>query len=178
MIHVRESTRIKGIFTSPPSFDIVLGIMSVYNLEQIKALIPHRDPFLFIDEVVECDDVGKIVAVKKITRDEYYFAGHFPGNPIMPGVIQVETIAQTAGILSIQLALAQGHKVLPLLTSIEKTKFRKVVRPGDVLRIEAFLVQQRRLSGKFRGRILVDGKVTCETELMCTMIPEEGGKIN
>ena len=147
--------------------------MSVYTLKQIKEFLPHREPFLFVDEVIECDDAKRIVAVKRLTPDEYYFAGHFPGNPVMPGVIQIETIAQTAGILSIKWALSHGHKIVPFLMSIAKTKFRKVVRPGDCLRIEVWLLQQRRLNGKFAGRILVDGKVTCETELMCAMVSEE-----
>jgi len=146
--------------------------MSLYNLEQIKQFLPHRHPFLLVDEILECDNVKSIVGQKVITPDEFYFQGHFPGNPIMPGVIQVETVAQTAGILVVLLARAKGADTLSLLASIEKTRFRKVIRPGDTLRIEASLIRCWGLNGKFAGRILVDGKVACETELMCTSIPK------
>jgi len=160
------------LFTFLQSFATLWFIMSLYNLEQIKEFLPHRYPFLFIDEVIECDNTENIVAQKMISSDEFYFQGHFPGNPIMPGVIQVETIAQTAGILTIILARAKGLDALPLLTSVERTKFRKVVRPGDALRIEARLMRIWGMTGKFSGRILVEGKMTCETELMCAMMPK------
>ena len=141
--------------------------MSAYGIETIKKLLPHRPPFLFVDEVLECDGEEFIVGQKRLADDEFYFKGHFPGNPVMPGVIQVETMAQTAGLLTIRLAEKKGLRIVPYLTTIDKAKFRRVVRPGDTLRIEARCAYIRGQLGKFRARILVDGKVASEAEISC-----------
>ena len=141
--------------------------MSSYGIDTIKQLLPHREPFLFVDEVLECDGEEFIAGQKRLADDEFYFKGHFPGNPVMPGVIQVETMAQTAGLLTIELAKKKGLRIVPYLTSIDKAKFRRIVRPGDVLRIEARRVYIRGLLGKFHAKILVGGKVASEAEISC-----------
>jgi len=147
--------------------------MSSYGIDTIKQLLPHREPFLFVDEILECDGETFIVGQKHITPDEFYFKGHFPGNPVMPGVIQVETMAQVAGLLTIEFAKTKGLNVTPYLTTINSAKFRRIVRPGDMLRIEAKLLQIRGLSGKFHGKILVNGKVASETEISCLFVKND-----
>ena len=144
--------------------------MSAFGIDIIQQLLPHRPPFLFVDEVLECDCKEFIVGQKRVMADEFYFKGHFPGNPVMPGVIQIETMAQTAGLLTIQLARSKGLTIMPYLTSIDKARFRRIIRPGDVLRIEAKLLQHRTLAGKFYAKILLDGKVASEAELSCVLV--------
>ena len=147
--------------------------MNSYGIDTIKQLLPHRDPFLFVDAILESDGEKFIVGQKKLSPDEFYFKGHFPGNPVMPGVIQVETMAQVAGLLTIEFANKKGLTITPFLTTINNAKFRRVIRPGDTLRIEAKLLRIHGLSGKFHGKILVNGKVASEAELSCIFVPND-----
>jgi len=147
--------------------------MSAFGIDIIQQFLSHRPPFLFVDEVLECDGKGFIVGQRRVDASEYFFQGHFPGNPVMPGVLQIETMAQTAGLLAIQLARAKGLSIFPSLTSVNRAKFRRIVRPGDVLRIEATLLQHRTLTGKFYAKIFVDGKVASEAELSCILVKND-----
>lgn len=134
------------------------------KIEDIKKILPHREPFLFVDEVVKIND-KKIEAIKKITGKEYFFPGHFPGNPIMPGVLQVEAMAQTGGILVLkQLPEASGK--LTLFLGIDKVKFRQQVRPGDTLKIVCELLNLKNNICKVYGKVYVGDKVACEGELL------------
>ena len=147
--------------------------MSAFGLDTIQHLLPHRPPFLFVDDILECDEKAFIVGQKRVVSEEFYFKGHFPGDPVMPGVIQIETMAQTAGLLAIQLAHRKGAAITPYLTGINKARFRRVIRPGDLLRIEATLLQHRNLTGKFYTKILLDGKIASEAELSCILVPKD-----
>jgi beta-hydroxyacyl-ACP dehydratase FabZ len=146
--------------------------MSTMDIQGILNILPHRYPMLMVDQVVECDlEKQRIVAIKNVTANEPYFQGHFPGNPVMPGVLQLEAMAQTGGILMKQLAADPSGTTFFL--TVDKAKFRKVVRPGDQLRIEAQIVNLRARSAKFEGRILVGDAVTCQAEMMCMLANEE-----
>ncbi|MDA8326072.1 MAG: 3-hydroxyacyl-ACP dehydratase FabZ [Nitrospiraceae bacterium] len=131
------------------------------NVKEIESILPHRFPFLLVDRIIEMVPGEKAVGVKNATINEHFFCGHFPGNPIMPGVLIVEALAQTAGVLAFKSGM-QGKAVY--FMSIEKVKFRKPVIPGDQVRLEVKVLQQRGKVWKFAGQAVVDGKVASEAE--------------
>ena len=139
------------------------------NVMDIQKILPHRYPFLLVDRVIEIEPNKKAVGIKNVTFNEPFFQGHFPGNPIMPGVLVVEAMAQVSGILAMHEG-AKGRSVY--FMSIDKAKFRKPVVPGDQLRFEATVLQKRNNVWKFAGQTLVDGKVVAEAEFKA-MISEE-----
>lgn len=143
--------------------------MAVLNIEDIMKILPHRYPMLLVDRIIECDDAKRIVGIKNLTVNEPFFQGHFPGFPVMPGVLQLEAMAQTAGILLNRISKRDGK--ITYFVSIDNARFRKVIKPGDQMRMELETVSVRSRSAKFSGKVLVDGAVACEAEMMC-MIPE------
>src|SRR5580658_11096288 len=131
------------------------------DIQEILGFLPHRYPFLLIDRIVDFERGKRLVAIKNVTVNEPFFQGHFPGYPIMPGVLVIEAMAQ-AGAL-IMLAEIEDRKTkLAVFTGIEKAKFRKPVTPGDQLRIEVEVLAMRSRAGRIAGRALVDGKLACE----------------
>ena len=138
--------------------------MSEMTKKDIENIIPHRDPFLLIDEILEIEPGKRIRGVKHVSEEEYYFKGHFPGNPIMPGVLQVETIAQ-AGAVAV-LILPENKGKLVLFAGIDKARFKRMVKPGDELIIEVEIESFRRNIGKGKGRATVDGKLACAADIM------------
>ena len=149
--------------------------MGMLGIEEIMKTLPHRYPMLLVDRIVECDDDKHIVGIKNVTANEPYFLGHFPGNPVMPGVLQLEAMAQTGGVLLIRLLKSGGT---PYFMAMDSVKFRRVVQPGDQMRIECELLQARPRLARFLGKIFVDGALASEAELMCMVAkPEakEGG---
>ncbi|NLB54577.1 MAG: 3-hydroxyacyl-ACP dehydratase FabZ, partial [Lentisphaerae bacterium] len=108
--------------------------MSSMDIDKIMSILPHRYPFLLVDKVLECDDETRIVGIKNVTINEPYFQGHFPSFPIMPGVLQLEAMAQVGGILICK--KTKVTEALPLFMAVDKAKFRTAIRPGDQLRIE------------------------------------------
>ena len=143
----------------------------ILTTSQIEKLMPHRWPFLLVDRIVEYDvEAKRIVGLKSVTATEWFFQGHFPGQPIMPGVLQVEALAQTMGIYVAQQP-GFGDR-LGLFASIEECRFKRIVTPGDQLRLE---VTMERLGSKFgrgHGVATVDGDVACDARLAFIIAPE------
>lgn len=128
-----------------------LGLAAPLDVPAIERVIPHRFPFLMIDRVVELSD-DKVIAIKNVSANEPYFAGHFPGHPIMPGVLQVEAMAQAGAVLALNQLADPGEKPLVFFMGIDKVKFRKPVVPGDQLRIEVQPTRKGGVSRKYGSR--------------------------
>jgi len=141
------------------------------NIKDIQNLLPHRYPFLMVDRIVEIEPEKRAVGIKNVTINEEFFQGHFPGNPIMPGVLIVEALAQLAGILAFQSGASEGQSVY--FMSIEKAKFRRPVIPGDQLRLEVSVLQYRGNVWKFAGNALVEDKIAAEVEFTA-MVTDRG----
>jgi 3-hydroxyacyl-[acyl-carrier-protein] dehydratase len=145
---------------------------TVLGSARIQALIPHRWPFLLVDRIVEYEPAaGHIVGEKAVTATEWFFQGHFPGLPVMPGVLQVEALAQT---MAVYVAQQEGFgDRIGLFAGIEECRFKRVVTPGDVLRLEVTMEKLGRRFGRGRAVASVDGEVACEATLSF-IIPPEG----
>lgn len=139
------------------------------DILQIQAILPHRFPFLLIDRVVEFDRKKKIVAIKNVTINEPFFAGHFPGNPIMPGVLTVEAMAQAGAVLLLS-EFEQRDEKLVFFTGIERARFRRPIIPGDQLRIEVVVLAWRSIAGRMAGKVFVDGKLVAEATISCAVV--------
>ena len=140
-------------------------------IKEIQELLPHRYPFLLVDRIVEIDPGTKAVGIKNVTINEEFFQGHFPGQPIMPGVLMIEALAQVAGILAFKSGAPLGKTVF--FMSIEKAKFRRPVVPGDQLRLEVSVLQHRGNVWKFAGSARVEEKVAAEAEFTAMVTDKE-----
>jgi 3-hydroxyacyl-[acyl-carrier-protein] dehydratase len=141
-----------------------------FDIQEILDFLPHRYPFLLIDRVVEFEPTKRLVAIKNVTINEPFFQGHFPGYPIMPGVLVVEAMAQAGGMIMMA-ELPDRDRKLVVFTGIERAKFRRPVTPGDQLRIEVEVLSMRTRAGRIQGRAMVDGKLACEATLTCQVVP-------
>lgn len=142
------------------------------NIEDIKKVLPHRYPFLLVDRVLELEE-KRIKALKNVSANEEFFNGHFPGQPIMPGVLQVEALAQTGAIMLMTQHADDPEETLMVFTGINKCKFRRQVVPGDQLILEVELGSIRRNFVSMTGKATVDGKVACELEASAALVPRE-----
>jgi 3-hydroxyacyl-[acyl-carrier-protein] dehydratase len=144
------------------------------DISQIQAILPHRYPFLLIDRVIAIEPRKSIVAIKNVTINEPFFQGHFPGAPIMPGVLIVEAMAQAGAVLL--LTEIDGRDKLVVFTGIERARFRRPVTPGDQLRFEVEVLAFRRIAGRMGGKAFVDGKLACEATVSCQIVDRALGK--
>jgi UDP-3-O-[3-hydroxymyristoyl] N-acetylglucosamine deacetylase/3-hydroxyacyl-[acyl-carrier-protein] dehydratase len=160
--YIKKNKNIKDVPVYDPS------ATPVYTLEQIEKTLPHRHPFLLVDKIIELTDTS-IVGIKNVTFNEWFFPGHFPGNPVMPGVLQIEALAQTGGILCIN-AMPIG-KYDTYFLKINNCKFKQMVRPGDTMLLKLELMAPiRRGICEMRGTVYVNGKVATESELVAQVV--------
>lgn len=140
---------------------------SVMDIHEILKYLPHRYPFLLIDRVIEIVEGESIVAIKNVTINEEFFVGHFPNRPVMPGVLILEALAQAAGVLAYKSTnTSPKDGVLFLFAGIDNARFRRVVEPGDQLRMEVKVLRSRRDMWKLEGSAFVDGELACSAELL------------
>ena len=138
------------------------------NKEQIESIIPQRDPFLMIDEVEEYQPGEYCICYKNVTGDEYFFKGHFPGNPIMPGVLITESLAQAGAVAILSLEENKGKNAL--FAGIDKMKFKKMVVPGDKLKLEVRIIKRKGPIGVGEAIATVDGKIAAKGELTFALV--------
>ncbi len=141
------------------------------DVVEIQRILPHRYPILLVDRIVEMESDKRAVGIKNVTVNEEFFQGHFPGRPVMPGVLIVEALAQTAGIL---MGSDEGNAGrIPLFMGIDKARFRRQVVPGDQLRLEVEIIQQRRNVVRVMGRAFVGEERAAEAEILATLADAE-----
>src|SRR5215467_6045803 len=145
--------------------------MPTLDINEIRTILPHRYPFLLVDRIVEMEP-ERVVGIKNVTLNEPFFMGHFPEFPVMPGVLIVEAMAQTAGVLVLK-HIEDRHNKLVLLVAIENARFRKPVVPGDTLRMEMKVIKRKASVAKMAGVATVDGTVVAEAEVMCKLADKE-----
>jgi 3-hydroxyacyl-[acyl-carrier-protein] dehydratase len=141
------------------------------DIKEIQKFLPHRYPFLLVDRILEINPGTKATGIKNISINEEFFRGHFPGQPIMPGVLIIEALAQVAGVLAFHSGATPGKSVF--FMSIEKAKFRRPVVPGDQLKLEATILQHRGNVWKFIGNALVEEKIVAEAEFTAMVTDKE-----
>jgi 3-hydroxyacyl-[acyl-carrier-protein] dehydratase len=139
------------------------------SIQDVKNYLPHRYPFLLIDRVLELEVGKSLVAIKNVTFNEPQFTGHFPSQPIMPGVMIVEALAQATGILAFKSEVGKPiDGQIYMLVGIDKVRFKRMVEPGDQIRLEVEVITVKRGMWKFSCKATVDGQVVTKAELMCT----------
>ena len=146
---------------------------TVYQIRDIMKHLPHRYPFVMVDRVVELEPGHRIVTLKNVTINEPFFQGHFPGNPIMPGVLILEAMAQSAGVLTFESLPPEKRNILVYFMGIDRARFRRMVVPGDQLVIEIILKRLKTRAVKATGQARVDGKLAVEAELMASIGEKE-----
>jgi 3-hydroxyacyl-[acyl-carrier-protein] dehydratase len=149
--------------------------MVILDSTQIQEILPHRYPFLLVDKIVELEPRVRIVGIKQVTVNEQFFIGHFPGAPVMPGVLQIEALAQVGAILALR-EFEDRESKIPFFTGIESAKFRRPVVPGDTLTLEVTALRIGSKVQRMRGLATVDGNVTCEAEIMSIIANRQAGE--
>ena len=139
------------------------------NINEVKNFLPHRYPFLLIDKVLEFEIGKSLTAIKNITFNEPQFTGHFPSNPIMPGVLIIEALAQATGILAFKSEVGKPKEgQIYMLVGVDNARFKRIVEPGDQLKLKVEVLTVKRGIWKFKGVAYVDDKIVTSAELMCT----------
>jgi beta-hydroxyacyl-ACP dehydratase FabZ len=151
--------------------------MPELDIGDILKLLPHRYPFLLVDRIREWESGQRIVGIKNVTVNEPFFQGHFPGRPIMPGVLILEAMAQVGGVLAFKSTPATGKPVV-YLTGVDQAKFRRPVIPGDQLRFEIDVIKRRSPFWKMQGRAFVETNLVCEAEITAMVTDEKAEDVN
>lgn len=144
--------------------------LTAMSIAEILISLPHRYPFLMIDKIIKINGDESAVGVKNVTFNEPIFQGHFPGNPIFPGVLIIEGMAQTAGAIVIKHDAGTGKKNIVLMLGVDKAKFRKPAGPGDVIEFHIAKIQRRRNVGRYKAEAIVDGTVIAEAEITAMIV--------
>ena len=139
------------------------------GITEILKILPHRYPFLLVDRIVELDPGVRVVGIKNVTYNEEFFQGHFPGNPVMPGVLQLEALAQAGALLAHESAPFDPSQKVILLLAFDEVKFRRVVSPGDRLDLHVAIERQKGSFWRLAGQAKVDGQLASEAEIMATI---------
>ena len=145
---------------------------TVFDVVAIQQLLPHRFPFLLVDKIVELERRVRCVGVKQVTINEWFFQGHYPGAPVMPGVLIVEALAQVGAVLALR-EIADREQKIPLFSGINEARFRRPVVPGDTLILEVTALRTGSRVQRMRGEAKVDGKVVADAEIMCVIVERE-----
>lgn len=143
---------------------------TILDVNEIRQILPHRYPFLLVDRIIELDE-NRIVGIKNVTANEPFFQGHFPDFPVMPGVLIVEAMAQTAGVHILR-TIPDRASMNVFLVSVDAARFRRPVVPGDTLRMEMTVIKRKGTVAKMAGKTFVDGVLVAEAEVMCKLEPK------
>ncbi|HNQ78098.1 MAG TPA: 3-hydroxyacyl-ACP dehydratase FabZ [Acidobacteriota bacterium] len=139
------------------------------DIEGIMSILPHRYPFLLVDRIVEMEPGSRIVGIKNVTLNEPFFQGHFPGKPVMPGVLMIEAMAQVGAVLLLK-DIEDRDEKLALFAGIDEARFRRPVVPGDQIRFELEVLRKKATTAKLHGKATVDGEMACEATVMCALV--------
>jgi beta-hydroxyacyl-ACP dehydratase FabZ len=142
------------------------------EIDEILSILPHRHPFLLVDKIIEMEEGKRIVGIKNVTINEPFFQGHFPGKPVMPGVLIIEAMAQVGAILLLKNIEDKENK-LALFAGIDEVRFRKPVLPGDVLRFEVEVLKVKATIGKLKGKAYVGDELVCEATVMSVLVDKK-----
>ena len=148
---------------------------TILDSRAIQEILPHRFPFLLVDKIIELEPRTRIVGIKQVTANEHFFQGHFPDAPVMPGVLQIEAMAQVGAILALREFSDRAGKI-PFFSGIERARFRRPVVPGDTLVLEVIALRIGSKVQKMQGIARVDGQITAEAEIMCIIGNREKGE--
>ncbi|MFB3850885.1 MAG: 3-hydroxyacyl-ACP dehydratase FabZ [Acidobacteriota bacterium] len=143
------------------------------NIEEIMSILPHRYPFLLVDKIIEFETGKRIVGIKNVTINEPFFQGHFPGKPVMPGVLIIEAMAQVGAVLMLK-DMENREDKLALFAGIDEARFRKPVVPGDIVRFEVEVLKVKSVTAKLHGKAFVGDELVCEATVLCAMVKRNG----